>query len=260
MQTQVGLITKYLQFPNNLRWIVIEYKEHCMMVSLDNNLMHQENGRPMIQDEDSSEELPRISALASPKEWTYTMRRSMQEVIPGLYLGPYSSASRSKLLELRELGITHIICVRQDIEAHFIKPNFPDQFKYLVLNIADVATENIIQHFPTVKKFIDEGLNSQGHVLVHGNAGISRSAALVLAYVMQMYGLSHTRAYALVQQRRFCINPNEGFMTQLKEYEPIYQAQRTTSNNQTISRQCTKRSIHQMDNERLGDRPDAMDS
>ena len=65
-------------------------------------------------------------------------------------------------------------------------------YRYLVLNIADTATENIIQHFHKVKAFIDDGLNSGGQVLVHGNAGISRSAALVLAYVMETYGLSQT--------------------------------------------------------------------
>ncbi|XP_043284040.1 serine/threonine/tyrosine-interacting protein-like isoform X2 [Venturia canescens] len=189
------------------------------------------------------------------------MRRSMQEVVPGLYLGPYSSASRSKFESLLERGITHIVCVRQDIEAHFIRPNFPDKFKYLVLDIADSATENIIQHFQKVKAFIDEGLNSGGQVLVHGNAGISRSAALVLAYVMETYGLSQTRAYSIVSQRRFCINPNEGFMAQLREYEPIYQAQKTLRNGQQSSaRQRSKRTIHQMDTERNEERCDAMDS
>jgi len=53
-------------------------------------------------------------------------------------------------------------------------------------------TENIIQHFKKVKIFIDEALISGGRVLVHGNAGISRSAALVLAYVMETYELSQT--------------------------------------------------------------------
>lgn len=70
--------------------------------------------------------------MDGPKEWTYTMRRHMQEVVPGLYLGPYSAASRSKLQSLIEHGITHIVCVRQDIEANFIKPNFPDKFKYVI--------------------------------------------------------------------------------------------------------------------------------
>lgn len=65
----------------------------------------------------------------------------------------------------------------------------------------------------------------------------------------------------MVQQRRFCINPNEGFMAQLREYEPIYQAHKTLKNGQQSSvRQRTKRTIHQMDTERVEDRCDEMDS
>lgn len=72
---------------------------------------------------------------------------------------------------------------------------------------------------------------------------------------------TYRRAYAIVQQRRFCINPNEGFMAQLKEYEPIYQAQKTLRNGQQSSaRQRCKRTIHQMDTERTDDGCDAMDS
>lgn len=56
------------------------------------------------------------------------------------------------------------------------------------------------------------------------------------------------QAYAIVQQRRFCINPNEGFMTQLREYEPIYQAQKTLRNGQQSHvRERSKRTIHQID-------------
>lgn len=50
-------------------------------------------------------------------------------------------------------------------------------------------------------------------------------------------------------------------MAQLKEYEPIYQAQKTLKNGQQSSvRQRTKRTIHQMDTERVEDRCDEMDS
>lgn len=66
------------------------------------------------------------------------------------------------------------------------------------------------------------------------------------------------RAYTIVQQRRFCINPNEGFMTQLKEYEPIYQAQKTLKNGQqSRTTQRCKRSYHQLDTEFI---PEPMDS
>lgn len=201
--------------------------------------------------------VPNILGLSRPKEWTYTMRRHMQEVVPGVFLGPYSAASRSNLQSLLDHGITHIICVRQAIEANFVKPNFPHKFKYLVLDIADTMTENIIQHFKKVKVFIDESLNLNGRVLVHGNAGISRSAALILAYIMETYELSQVQAYMLVQQRRFCINPNEGFIMQLREYEPIYKAEKMLKHSQqSLEGQCSKRTIHQID---LDNQPDRIE-
>ena len=95
----------------------------------------------------------------------------MQEVLPGLFLGPYSSAMKSKLPILQKHGITHIICIRQNIEANFIKPNFQQLFRYLVLDIADNPVENIIRFFPMTKEFIDGSLQNGGKVLVHGNAG-----------------------------------------------------------------------------------------
>ncbi|KAK6181694.1 hypothetical protein SNE40_009500 [Patella caerulea] len=163
------------------------------------------------------------------------MRRDMQEIIPGLFLGPYSAALKTKLDNLVNKGITHIVCIRQNIEAHFVRPNFPDHFSYLVLDIADHVTENIIHHFPRVREFIDDCFNQCGKILVHGNAGISRSASLVIAYVMEKFGISYRKAFLFVQQKRFCINPNEGFAQQLIEYEPIYRARLSLQNGQISS-------------------------
>ncbi|XP_061854586.1 serine/threonine/tyrosine-interacting protein isoform X3 [Colius striatus] len=128
---------------------------------------------------------------------------------------------------LQKHGITHVICIRQNIEANFIKPNFQQLFRYLVLDIADNPVENIIRFFPTTKEFIDGSLQSGGKVLVHGNAGISRSAALVIAYIMETFGVKYRDAFTYVQERRFCINPNAGFVHQLQEYEAIYLAKLT---------------------------------
>ncbi|XP_062350997.1 serine/threonine/tyrosine-interacting protein [Cinclus cinclus] len=174
---------------------------------------------------------PAFPALPQAKEdsedWTYPMRREMQEILPGLFLGPYSSAMKSKLPVLQKHGITHVICIRQNIEANFIKPNFQQLFRYLVLDIADNPVENIIRFFPMTKEFIDGSLQSGGKVLVHGNAGISRSAALVIAYIMETFGVKYRDAFTYVQERRFCINPNAGFVHQLQEYEAIYLAKLT---------------------------------
>ncbi|EMP33105.1 Serine/threonine/tyrosine-interacting protein [Chelonia mydas] len=61
---------------------------------------------------------------------------------------------------LQKHGITHVICIRQNIEANFIKPNFQQLFRYLVLDIADNPVENIIRFFPTTKEFIDGSLQT----------------------------------------------------------------------------------------------------
>ncbi|NWJ05372.1 STYX protein, partial [Crypturellus undulatus] len=160
-------------------------------------------------------------------DWTYPMRREMQEILPGLFLGPYSSAMKSKLPILQKHGITHVICIRQNIEANFIKPNFQQLFRYLVLDIADNPVENIIRFFPMVSVYVLIFFFSSGKVLVHGNAGISRSAALVIAYIMETFGVKYRDAFTYVQERRFCINPNAGFVHQLQEYEAIYLAKLT---------------------------------
>jgi len=157
-------------------------------------------------------------------EWTYTMRRSMQEIIPGVYLGPYASAGKKNLDALKHHGITHIVCVRQDVEKNFIKPNFQDDFKYLVVELADTFTENIIPKIPEVRQFVDNCLQGGGKVLLHCNSGMSRAPSLVIAIVMEKYGLDFRTALHHVQQRRFCIQPNDAFEAQLQEYEPIYQA------------------------------------
>lgn len=48
------------------------------------------------------------------------------------------------------------------------------------------------------------------------SGGISLSPSFVVMYVMQFYNLSWEDALHLVQNRRYCISPNGGFMTQIK--------------------------------------------
>ncbi|CAL1713357.1 unnamed protein product [Somion occarium] len=90
-----------------------------------------------------------------------------------------------------------------------------------VLNNED---QNLIKLFPQAKEFIDQARLAGGRALVHCNGGISLSPSFVVMYVMQEVGLSWEDALHMVQNRRYCISPNGGFLTQLKEYESIYKA------------------------------------
>ncbi|KAL4073131.1 protein-tyrosine phosphatase-like protein [Scleroderma yunnanense] len=161
-------------------------------------------------------------------EWRYEMRRECQEILPGLLLGPFQA---SKSLEtLQSHGVTHIVCIRDQKEAFSVKPRFPDHFRYLVLDVEDNEEQNVIRLFPQADQFIQQALDQGGRVLVHCNGGISLSPAFVVMFVMRHCHLSWEDALHLVQNRRYCISPNGGFLTQIKEYESIYKAKAALAN------------------------------
>lgn len=158
------------------------------------------------------------------RDWTHDMRQSMQEIIPGLFLGPYAAASRKKLQDMKNAGLTHVVCVRAEVEAHIIRPNFPNDFQYLALIMNDSPLETVIPKVKQASEFIDACLSTGGKVLVHGNAGMTRSAILVIGYIMSKFGVTFKKAEAFVRHKRFCLAIREALGQQLTEYEPIYMA------------------------------------
>ncbi|KLO17269.1 phosphatases II [Schizopora paradoxa] len=179
----------------------------------------------------TEEQLREVVQGPTEVEWRYEMRRDCQEIIPGLLLGPFQV---SKSLEaLQQLGVTHIVCIRDSMEAFSVRPRFPDNFIYMTLDVQDNEEQNLIRLFPKAKLFIDEALRAGGRVLVHCNGGISLSPAFVVMYVMQYYQMTWEDALHTVQNRRYCISPNGGFLTQIKEYESIYKAGIQVASNPT---------------------------
>jgi len=157
--------------------------------------------------------------LPNDLEWQYEMRREMQEIIPRLFLGPYASAKKMDLLKAH--NITHIMVVRSHRER-IIKPHHEGEFKHYILEIPDTPNQSLLPELPRCKEFIDEG-RTQGGCLIHCDSGISRSAAVTIAYVMHENRLTYDQAFAYVSDRRCCVHPNLGFMHQLSEYEHMSQ-------------------------------------
>lgn len=63
--------------------------------------------------------------------------------------------------------------------------------------------------------FMQQAISVGGRVLVHCEQGKSRSASVVVAYIMATVGIGREAALDLVQSRRPIAQPNEGFMEQL---------------------------------------------
>ena len=153
----------------------------------------------------------------------------MNKIADRLYLGNLQASH--DLAQLKQHGITHILTV-----ATGIKPLFPKEFVYKVIQVADVSSTSLMRHFPAAISFIKEGIR-QGGVLVHCHAGVSRSSACVIAYLMQDKGLSFQDAFKYASSRRPIIFPNMGFQKQLHEFEKLLQVQSSMGNTARIPKQ-----------------------
>ena len=94
----------------------------------------------------------------------------------------------------------------------YLSPKYKDKtIKQKIIELDDSPSTNIIQYFKDSLKFIDE---NNEKVFVHCFAGVSRSATLVIAYLMWKNRISYKAAYDLVNEHRF-VGPNLGFTKQL---------------------------------------------
>ena len=80
---------------------------------------------------------------------------------------------------------------------------------------------------------LDSVHSKGGRVFVHCHAGISRSATVCIAYLMQQQKLTVDEAYKFVQSKRPIISPNLGFMGQLMAFQKSLQKSWLTASSAT---------------------------
>ena len=125
---------------------------------------------------------------------------------------------------IRELGVTHVVSCLP--EGHRADMAFlAESFETLFLPLRDGVLEDIGSTFPDFFAFAD-----RGHVLVHCEVGVSRSATLATALVMKRQNLRFYEAFQRVRTRRPQILPNVGFATHLQRFEDtLFDARETPS-------------------------------
>ena len=128
-----------------------------------------------------------------------------------LFLGNRISATQKE--ELKNRGITHILMI-----GYYLLEFFPEDFEYGNIEIEDDERENLFRYFYTCINFIEKSKKC----FVHCQAGISRSASVVIAYVMYKLHLNYDDAFKYVEEKRFFICPNEGFKMQLEDLDKIF--------------------------------------
>ena len=95
--------------------------------------------------------------------------------------------------------------------------NEEDKINHKIINICDLDEVNIIKYFKECIEFIEKA----DKIFVHCLCGVSRSSTIVIAYLMWKAHCSYYDAYFFVKNRRPFIDPNDGFVRQLKIFEDL---------------------------------------
>ncbi|XP_032088008.1 dual specificity protein phosphatase 13-like [Thamnophis elegans] len=154
----------------------------------------------------------------------------VDQVWPNLYLGD-AWAARSKSI-LQGIGITHILNAADgpyniNTGARYYR-DLPIQ--YYGVQAFDDNSFDISVFFHEAADFIHKALNTVGgKVFVHCAMGLSRSATLVLAYLMIHENLTLVEALKSVDSHRG-ICPNTGFLSQLRAFDIKLNNEKKTAN------------------------------
>ncbi|KAG2143057.1 hypothetical protein DEU56DRAFT_793264 [Suillus clintonianus] len=134
----------------------------------------------------------------------------MDEVVPGVWIGDLQSAMDVEGLKERNI-FSIVTAMRGKVTIHAA-------FNKYQINVDDSANEDVLVHFLPSISFIQNELDKRRGVLVHCGAGISRSATIVAAYLMYSLKLDPASAIDMIRTVRPIVEPNEGFMEQLRVF------------------------------------------
>ena len=138
---------------------------------------------------------------------------SMHYILDNIYLGDVLAAENETYLKSFNISVVincayEHISEYQDLKAYEL--NLTDHFPQQLFPTFEMAYE-VIKHY-----------NQNSKIFVHCMSGMSRSASLVIFYIMKEKKWDYDKSFEYVQKIRTCINPNSYFVSQLKEYYEKY--------------------------------------
>tara|TARA_R110001599_G_scaffold36870_1_gene115092 strand:+ start:1876 stop:2286 length:411 start_codon:yes stop_codon:yes gene_type:complete len=123
----------------------------------------------------------------------------------GIFLSNWQGAANRDFLE--DFGIQRIISLGNEEEQNFYV--YHEDMDYLKIIINDDEVSNISQYFQKTNEFI-----TRSNVLIHCNKGISRSATIVISYLMSL-GYSFEESINKIKKK---VKPNPSFEKQLFDF------------------------------------------
>ncbi|CAF1115819.1 unnamed protein product [Adineta steineri] len=132
------------------------------------------------------------------------------EVIDNLYISGLESPAAILSKGIRSIFNISSECPRQDLGPGV---------EYEKVHVQDIPSASIRIYFDRLTDRIEQNLQDGKKTLVHCYVGRSRSATIILAYLMKYQQMSLRDAFYYLRSRRPIVGPNFGFIRQLMAYE-----------------------------------------
>ncbi|XP_049633571.1 dual specificity protein phosphatase 12 [Suncus etruscus] len=139
------------------------------------------------------------------------------QVRPGLLLGPAVAAEPGGL---REAGVSAVLTVDSE-EPAWAPGAAALGLRTLYVAALDSSEADLLGQLDRCVAFLLQARAEGRTALVHCHAGVSRSVAVVTAFLMKTEQLSFEAAYRTIQALKPEAKMNEGFEAQLKLYEAM---------------------------------------
>jgi len=148
-----------------------------------------------------------------PIDGNLNKKYAPSQILDHIYLGDYGSARQESLMKNMKVGWI----LNTADECPILEYS---QISSLQLVVEDhLINGNQFGIFEKAFQFIDQAKNSEKTCYVHCMRGRSRSASIVIAYLMNRNKMALREAYEHVKERRRCIGPHQYLRRQLIDYE-----------------------------------------
>nr|GAT47612.1 phosphatases II [Mycena chlorophos] len=138
-----------------------------------------------------------------------------------MYLG--LAAAALDIVPFEEKRIHHLVQVIEPPQPVPSENPRDWPLEYFRIKIKDTpkAAKVLAERLLAVCDYIADALGRGESVLVHCQQGVSRSASVVIAFLIRERAMSYEDALAFVRERRRCARPNWGFVRTSEEWEKI---------------------------------------
>ena len=154
------------------------------------------------------------------------MDKDIIEIIPHLFISNWFASNNIDII--KAYNIKAVITLETHSKPHDILSYYKNNnIDFMYIYLYDIPDANIYNFFDSSYDFINSHIKNRENVLVHCYAGISRSASIILNYMCKFLYIHNdlknenptdvvNKCLEYAKNKRPIINPNPGFLNQLK--------------------------------------------